>query len=178
MRYYIYMCTGQESDAVVWGIICSPGPARTTPEASSCHSAAWRTCACMSARAPVPPGQLEWRSTLSVFDTKPPSPTQPGSPSLVSLSPPRFIDRLDHGGHAGVNTLASPSLTQTSQFRTQTLLLSCSFTGLATAGTLACGNAVYLYLPVGFIQMLKAFTPTVSNPTAIVAVTPPALLSR
>lgn len=33
--------------------------------------------------------------------------------------------------------------------------------GGALAATLASGNAVYLYLPVGFIQMLKAFTPTV-----------------
>ena len=30
--------------------------------------------------------------------------------------------------------------------------------GAALAATLATGNAVYLYLPVGFIQMLKAFT--------------------
>ena len=34
--------------------------------------------------------------------------------------------------------------------------------GAAMATTLASGNAVYLYLPVGFIQMLKAFTPTVT----------------
>ena len=34
--------------------------------------------------------------------------------------------------------------------------------GAALATTLASGNAVYLYLPVGFIQMLKAFTPTVT----------------
>jgi len=34
--------------------------------------------------------------------------------------------------------------------------------GGALAATLASGNAVYLYLPVGFIQMLKAFTPTVT----------------
>ena len=34
--------------------------------------------------------------------------------------------------------------------------------GAALAATLAAGNAVYLYLPVGFIQMLKAFTPTVT----------------
>lgn len=34
--------------------------------------------------------------------------------------------------------------------------------GAAMATTLAAGNAVYLYLPVGFIQMLKAFTPTVT----------------
>ena len=34
--------------------------------------------------------------------------------------------------------------------------------GAAMAGTLAAGNAVYLYLPVGFIQMLKAFTPSVT----------------
>ena len=31
--------------------------------------------------------------------------------------------------------------------------------GASLAMTFACGNAVYLYLPVGFIQMLKAFTP-------------------
>ena len=31
--------------------------------------------------------------------------------------------------------------------------------GASLAMTYACGNAVYLYLPVGFIQMLKAFTP-------------------
>ena len=34
--------------------------------------------------------------------------------------------------------------------------------GACMASTLAFGNAVYLYLPVGFIQMLKAFTPTVT----------------
>mmetsp|Transcript_42435 Transcript_42435/g.137021 ORF Transcript_42435/g.137021 Transcript_42435/m.137021 type:complete len:357 (+) Transcript_42435:70-1140(+) len=34
--------------------------------------------------------------------------------------------------------------------------------GAAMAATLAAGNAVYLYLPVGFIQMLKSFTPTVT----------------
>lgn len=34
--------------------------------------------------------------------------------------------------------------------------------GAAMATTLASGNAVYLYLPVSFIQMLKAFTPTVT----------------
>ena len=34
--------------------------------------------------------------------------------------------------------------------------------GAALACTLAAGNAVYVYLPVGFIQMLKAFTPTVT----------------
>lgn len=34
--------------------------------------------------------------------------------------------------------------------------------GAALATTLAAGNAVYMYLPVGFIQMLKAFTPAVS----------------
>ena len=33
--------------------------------------------------------------------------------------------------------------------------------GAALATTLAAGNAVYMYLPVGFIQMLKAFTPAV-----------------
>jgi drug/metabolite transporter (DMT)-like permease len=33
--------------------------------------------------------------------------------------------------------------------------------GLAHASTLAFGNTVYLYLPVGFIQMLKSFTPVV-----------------
>lgn len=31
--------------------------------------------------------------------------------------------------------------------------------GAAMATTLAAGNAVYLFLPVGLIQMLKAFTP-------------------
>ncbi|KAL3913240.1 MAG: hypothetical protein SGPRY_008053 [Prymnesium sp.] len=34
--------------------------------------------------------------------------------------------------------------------------------GASMAATLAAGNAVYLYLPVGFIQMLKAFTPVVT----------------
>ena len=34
--------------------------------------------------------------------------------------------------------------------------------GAAMACTLATGNAVYLYLPVSFIQMLKAFTPSVT----------------
>lgn len=34
--------------------------------------------------------------------------------------------------------------------------------GAAMACTLSFGNAVYLYLPVGYIQMLKAFTPTVT----------------
>lgn len=34
--------------------------------------------------------------------------------------------------------------------------------GAAMACTLAAGNAVYLYLPVSFIQMLKAFTPSVT----------------
>ena len=33
--------------------------------------------------------------------------------------------------------------------------------GLAHAGTLAFGNTVYMYLNVGFIQMLKSFTPVV-----------------
>jgi len=33
--------------------------------------------------------------------------------------------------------------------------------GIAYAGTLACGNMVYLLLDVGFIQMLKCFTPVV-----------------
>ena len=33
--------------------------------------------------------------------------------------------------------------------------------GVALASTLACGNAVYLYLNVAFIQMLKAFTPVI-----------------
>ena len=33
--------------------------------------------------------------------------------------------------------------------------------GLASAGTFAFGNMVYLYLDVGFIQMLKSFTPVV-----------------
>lgn len=47
--------------------------------------------------------------------------------------------------------------------------ISCSFyvrnlipIGASMAVTLAAGNAVYLYLPVGFIQMLKAFTPVVT----------------
>eukprot|EP00930_Biecheleria_cincta_P069227 TRINITY_DN56997_c0_g1_i1.p1 TRINITY_DN56997_c0_g1~~TRINITY_DN56997_c0_g1_i1.p1 ORF type:complete len:374 (+),score=61.10 TRINITY_DN56997_c0_g1_i1:71-1192(+) len=34
--------------------------------------------------------------------------------------------------------------------------------GFSSAATLAAGNAVYMYLPVGFIQMLKAFTPAVT----------------
>lgn len=33
--------------------------------------------------------------------------------------------------------------------------------GLASAGTLAFGNMVYLHLDVGFIQMLKSFTPVI-----------------
>ena len=33
--------------------------------------------------------------------------------------------------------------------------------GLAFAGTLSTGNSVYLYLDVGFIQMLKSFTPVI-----------------
>jgi hypothetical protein len=33
--------------------------------------------------------------------------------------------------------------------------------GVAYAGTLAFGNTVYLMLDVGFIQMLKSFTPVV-----------------
>ena len=33
--------------------------------------------------------------------------------------------------------------------------------GLAHAGTLCLGNSVYLYLDVGFIQMLKSFTPVI-----------------
>merc|ERR1719401_3030400 len=33
--------------------------------------------------------------------------------------------------------------------------------GLARAATFAAGNAVYLYLGLGFIQMLKAFTPSI-----------------
>jgi hypothetical protein len=42
------------------------------------------------------------------------------------------------------------------------VLLNLAPIGAAMSATLACGNAVYLYLPVGFIQMLKAFTPTVT----------------
>ena len=34
--------------------------------------------------------------------------------------------------------------------------------GAAMASTLSFGNAVYLHLPVGYIQMLKAFTPVVT----------------
>ena len=33
--------------------------------------------------------------------------------------------------------------------------------GLAHAGTLCLGNSAYLYLDVGFIQMLKSFTPVI-----------------
>jgi hypothetical protein len=36
--------------------------------------------------------------------------------------------------------------------------------GAALATTLAAGNAVYMYLPVGFIQMLKAFTQDTPTP--------------
>ena len=39
--------------------------------------------------------------------------------------------------------------------------------GLAHAATLAFGNAVYLYLNVGFIQMLKSFTPVIIMLTGI-----------
>ena len=35
--------------------------------------------------------------------------------------------------------------------------------GLAHAGTLAFGNSVYLLLNVGFIQMLKSFTPVINH---------------
>ena len=41
--------------------------------------------------------------------------------------------------------------------------------GLAHAGTLAFGNSVYLLLNVGFIQMLKSFTPVIIMLTAYVA---------
>jgi len=41
--------------------------------------------------------------------------------------------------------------------------------GLAHAGTLAFGNTVYLFLGVGFIQMLKSFTPVIIMLTAYVA---------
>lgn len=41
--------------------------------------------------------------------------------------------------------------------------------GLASAGTLAFGNMVYLYLDVGFIQMLKSFTPVVIIAFAYIA---------
>lgn len=41
--------------------------------------------------------------------------------------------------------------------------------GLAHAGTLAFGNSVYLLLSVGFIQMLKSFTPVIIMLTAYVA---------
>ncbi|KNC84842.1 hypothetical protein SARC_02953 [Sphaeroforma arctica JP610] len=34
--------------------------------------------------------------------------------------------------------------------------------GLMSAGTLACGNAAYMYLSVSFIQMLKAGTPAIT----------------
>jgi hypothetical protein len=44
----------------------------------------------------------------------------------------------------------------------QFVLLNLAPIGAAMSATLACGNAVYLFLPVGFIQMLKAFTPTVT----------------
>ena len=40
--------------------------------------------------------------------------------------------------------------------------------GLAHAGTLAFGNSVYLLLSVGFIQMLKSFTPVIIMLTAYV----------
>jgi len=41
--------------------------------------------------------------------------------------------------------------------------------GLAHAGTLAFGNTVYLFLGVGFIQMLKSFTPVIIMITAYLA---------
>ena len=41
--------------------------------------------------------------------------------------------------------------------------------GLAHAGTLAFGNTVYLLLNVGFIQMLKSFTPVIIMITAYLA---------
>lgn len=41
--------------------------------------------------------------------------------------------------------------------------------GLAHAGTLAFGNTVYLLLNVGFIQMLKSFTPVIIMLTAYIA---------
>lgn len=41
--------------------------------------------------------------------------------------------------------------------------------GLAHASTLAFGNAVYLYLNVGFIQMLKSFTPVIIMLTGYLA---------
>lgn len=41
--------------------------------------------------------------------------------------------------------------------------------GLAHAGTLAFGNTVYLLLNVGFIQMLKSFTPVIIMITAYIA---------
>jgi hypothetical protein len=41
--------------------------------------------------------------------------------------------------------------------------------GLAHAGTLAFGNSVYLLLSVGFIQMLKSFTPVIIMLTAYMA---------
>lgn len=63
----------------------------------------------------------------------------------------------------------------------QFMLYNLAPIGATMAGTLACGNAVYLYLPVGFIQMLKAFTPTVTllmlfllqieRPSALVSMT-------
>jgi hypothetical protein len=34
--------------------------------------------------------------------------------------------------------------------------------GLFMAVTLVCGNAVYMYLTVAFVQMLKAFTPVIT----------------
>ena len=39
--------------------------------------------------------------------------------------------------------------------------------GLAHAGTLAFGNIVYLFLNVGFIQMLKSFTPVIMMITGV-----------
>lgn len=41
--------------------------------------------------------------------------------------------------------------------------------GLAHAGTLAFGNIVYLFLSVGFIQMLKSFTPVIILITSMIA---------
>eukprot|EP00605_Chrysophyceae_sp_TOSAG23-4_P002455 GSChrysophyteH1.ASY1.ANO1.2714.1 assembled CDS len=41
--------------------------------------------------------------------------------------------------------------------------------GLAHAGTLAFGNTVYLLLNVGFIQMLKSFTPVIILLTSVIA---------
>jgi len=61
-----------------------------------------------------------------------------------------------------VHVVGAVQLERTELVTRRFVALNLAPIGLAMAATLACGNAVYLYLPVGFIQMLKAFTPTVT----------------